>query len=370
MNAFQIPLENPHSNYIKLRKRGISTTLTFFYNDIILENGGNWFDFGMHIDTYLNKHFASSSGFLNQGTDHLECKNPFTTRDCYLNGDPVQGFTEARWMRCNADSECGSGKCIDKLCVASSSCSIVRNNGNKADKLDIAFVADEYDSEAQFMADVTTAIEKGLISVSPFKENSNKLNFYKIYSDGQALPRHMASFSHDLPTDMFAFATVHETISERSILSLARNCALADQVIVLTRKQGSSFPFATGIEVRSYGSFSNGVSVVFQQDLNDYNPRVIVHEFAHTFGGLKDEYHEFVEGLGGNPGKPNCLNETEAREEWGRLFTNEWKGCGGPCDSRCNNLLRPTETSLMDELDQEFNEVSINHLALKLAAYR
>lgn len=372
--SFNVPPDNPHSSYVKLKKEGVATALTFFYNDVILTSNGNWFDLGMDIEAYLSPQFTPRPGDLQRGNaDHLECRNPFTTRDCYLNGDPVQGFTESRWaIRCNTNSDCGSGKCIERLCVSPAICSSLMDNGNKADKLDIVFVADGYNSNQAFLADAIKVRDTDIFSISPFRENKYKFNLYTAYSDSQTVPGNM--------------------VPEKSAFSVARQCPVADGVILLTGNGDFTYMLPSR-ETGSYASPDSNFVIISTEDL--IRPHIVTHEFAHAFGGLRDEYYEFAEGMAGDIGEPNCLaTEEEAREAWNRILgagheqeveqmiqeaklwngenrmQNE-KGCGGPCDARCSNLLRPSFTSVMrNTYEGFFNDISKNYIALNLAAYR
>ena len=47
---------------------------------------------------------------------------------------------------------------------------------------------------------------------------------------------------------------------------------------------------------------------------------VTAHEFAHSFGKLKDEYYEPDARYSGNTGAPNCLPKDEALEAWKQWY--------------------------------------------------
>ena len=83
---------------------------------------------------------------------------------------------------------------------------------------------------------------------------------------------------------------------------------------------------------------------------NPYSIRTIVHEFGHSFGGLRDEYFGRI-GESDRPGYPNCAPDREtAREWWGDLLgkgedelgVGFYAGCSYTMDN-----IRPTNSSIM-----------------------
>lgn len=333
VEPFDTPANELQPSFVELMKPGVSTKLKFYAKDIVLSEGGNWFDLGISFEAYLLPKDAVAAGeepldFY----DKLECKNPFTTRECYLNGGQVQGFTASRQnYRCASDSDCGSGrKCSEKLCVTQAQCKeLTEYNTGSGTTYKILFTSDEY-TESEFKDDIKGIMEgidefKGILDITPFAENQAKFKYYML--DGGRMPIDLEGMP-----------------STKYYLSVTRLCPAIDNFMMLSKKEFRSSGYA--ISQSSLHSADSSKSMM------------AVHEFGHVFGNLKDEYWN-----GGNndgSGVPNCLpydcegraNCVDAKTYWGIELANKaknsgWTGCGGDCGSTCENLLRPKLNSIM-----------------------
>lgn len=334
IEPFDTELSAAQHSFVEIRKQSTSTTLKFYANDII-PSGGNWFDLGMSFVAYLFPKDAVATGQESlEFYDKFECKNPETTKDCWLNGGQVQGFTSSRRnYRCASDSDCGAGrKCSEKLCVKQAQCKELEeyNRESEAITYNLAFISDEYDSEIEFKNEIKAFMEgnggfKGLLDASPFAENQAKFKYYML--DGGRMPLQ----SEGIPSIDY-------------YISLRGLCFGLDEGIIITKKDINSNAYAISHEDLS--SAGAGKSMT------------IVHEMGHFFGGLKDEY--WTPGNNVDPGVPNCLpydcNGREgcidAKTYWGIELANKaknsgWTGCGGNCGNPCKNLLRPRLNSIM-----------------------
>ncbi|MFH1066011.1 MAG: M64 family metallopeptidase [Nanoarchaeota archaeon] len=138
-------------------------------------------------------------------------------------------------------------------------------------------------------------------------------------------------------------------MSNISINSMYVQCPDAKYVIVLSKKPFRSHVSGIGRDPNSWA-----VSEVAYVSMRDTRKTLPIHEFGHSFGGLRDEYYEINPALNGIPGDPNCITKAEALLKWAvwpdilaDAQQEKWKGCGGICGSGCANLLRPTENSIM-----------------------
>ncbi|MDO8537701.1 MAG: M64 family metallopeptidase, partial [archaeon] len=90
--------------------------------------------------------------------------------------------------QCETDLDCGTGNvCVKELgvCAQKSGCVLVNNNGLSSDKVDIAFVGDEYFENDELKRDVQKIVNEGLFSVEPFKSNSAKFNVWMIRAENK-----------------------------------------------------------------------------------------------------------------------------------------------------------------------------------------
>ncbi|MDD4877872.1 MAG: hypothetical protein PHO02_02425 [Candidatus Nanoarchaeia archaeon] len=334
VDPFDTSANEPQPSFVELMKPEVSTKLRFYAKDIIPSEGGNWFDLGISFEAYVLPKDAVATGQepLNF-YDRLECKNPFTTRDCYLNGRQVQGFTATRQnYRCASDSDCGTGRvCKMKLCVKQAQCKeLAEYSQGSGAAYKFLFVSDEYDTESEFKDEIKGIMEgrdgfKGILDVPPFAENQAKFKYYML--DGGRMPMQ----AEGIPAIKY-YITVLEL------------CPSVDNSIIISQKE--------------FGSNSYAVSQSNLHSVYDGKSMTFVHEFGHLFGDLKDEYWN-----GGNndgSGVPNCLpydcegraNCVDAKTLWGIELANKaknsgWTGCGGSCGDTCKNLLRPRLNSIM-----------------------
>ncbi|MFH1066028.1 MAG: hypothetical protein V1734_05980 [Nanoarchaeota archaeon] len=187
------------SSFITVKKSGIDTELTFFRTMLNITEDRNWYDLGIGFSTYF---YIPEEGVRFAPYDFFECKNPLSTKDCYLNEQQVLGYFErARSrssLRCSMDSDCGlMGQiCIEKMCVTGSECLSYRAD-IASGKAHLVFVSDGYANEDGFYADVDKVMDAedngiGIFSVEPFKGNIDKFRFSTIFGgNSPATPSNM-----------------------------------------------------------------------------------------------------------------------------------------------------------------------------------
>lgn len=225
----------------------------------------------------------------------------------------------------------GYGSCKSNDCVT------LIDNGNPADKLDIVFLGCNYTAgeTSTFESDVNGHINK-LFSVEPFLTNKNKINV------------HIVNRPDSLICYREGMCIKTDITEARKMASVCPN----DEIIVLanTSLTGGCAYLGSGLAKasRSY-------------------PWVTVHEFGHSFGGLMDEYksYGYAATPDQHPNGPNC-DESPTCSKW--AGTPEDEGCYGGCSA--DNWYRPSDSSIMVGIGDNFNKVSIKALDEKLGAYK
>lgn len=144
---------------------------------------------------------------------------------------------------------------------ADGSCVTIESNGNTADKLDVVFLPDGYSDMGRFVDHVKLSINTMKL-IEPFKSNAKKMNFYYVAARNVKM---IKSFNSE---------------DAALVAQYSAKCPAYDQKIVLSGRSGAS--------IGSWARLSKGLAVVtttvpgFSMD--------VVHELAHSFGGLLDEY--------------------------------------------------------------------------------
>lgn len=187
-------------------------------------------------------------------------------------------------------------------------CSNIKISGDFTKKLNIIFIADGYPEEnmSLFREDVSkfTDVDRkfGPFSVSPFKENLQKINFYRIDSPQNDL----ANFGSNEEGKYFDFKKIDEVVRScfKSDISL-----ISYQVILLGNKDNPHSAYASRVPEKGRGYVAlfvrtsleikppaGGVASASSCEQNQescrdlYLSETAVHEFGHSFGDLEDEY--------------------------------------------------------------------------------
>ncbi len=324
--------------------------LKFDYNSVdTIPPNSNWYDTGLEFSAELK----NSTG----GYDLLECTNPLTTMDCRLNHQDVLRYPDQMIIveKCDSDSDCSTGKTCseeDRLCVIESQCETIMG-GNEESDIPVVFISDKYPEPGTFDAfgyDIMNVLDiemtgTGILGIKPFTENQGRFKFMKLFGGNLQLVQDRLLGAVPLYENMHA---------------LMKQCPKARYAIILSNNNFRSFGDFSGIAAVSMASQDRSSMEISVEDEEMNRRLVTAHEFAHSFGKLKDEYYEPDARYSGNTGAPNCLPKDEALEawkQWPQILADaqqeRWKGCGGPCNSRCANLLRPNENSIMKAYDSE-----------------
>lgn len=360
-NLGQIVIEKPS----RLGNR----KMIFSGNNVLID--GDWKDFGISFWAYVPR-----SAFLS-GPDNqlalLECRynslNPASSQ-CTLDGISITYRQES--LSCNTEDDCDEGEnCVSQRCVQRRGCTRIIGDGDNSN-IDLLIIGENTHSIAQ--------IEYLLRGESGLFFGSNGLFVTEPYS----LRGYKDKFN--IWAKSYPEGTIMQTAEADSVLSFesvdfVSDCPEIDFALILSQKQFRSY--ASSPEIQPCYSF---ISMDRNQQITN---RLFVHEFSHCFGRLADEYIQEQQGRRGNPKLPNCIapmhgeDEIEiAINEWGKLLCgegidcpeaerlaySEYRGCGGICDQRCENYLKPSENSIMGNhyLSGNFNLISKKALEKKL----
>lgn len=319
---------------IVVKKQDILGSMIFSRDDVVMEEGANWFDFGTSFKSLI---YDAGNKFYSL----FECV--LSERQCYLDGTLVSGeFRRMRGAleRCSSNDDCGEGRaCRQKLCVRQAGCQQLTNvnaGGDSSNAVDIVFVSDRYMKESDFMQDVGYAVNGdgthiGILTVEPFSLQKEKFNIWAVYSGETMLPMQVGAMGDNAP-------------AERYVNSMGMNCPAGDRIITLS-----------GLDFRDFAQFGGNAYVSRSGD-GAWFGAYAVHEFGHSFGQLQDEYNQSKgnQNSGCYAGPPNCVAPSAAAATYGwtdenvaEAVSNSWRGCGGDCGNWYVSNLRPSLNSIM-----------------------
>jgi hypothetical protein len=208
------------------------------------------------------------------------------------------------------------------------------------DFLDITFIGDDYtDAEmSQFQSDATR-IANGILQIEPFKTRSSQIRF------------HTVNNTVDLGCGYDAVITRLIMCDSTSVISqLNHNGAIYDKVVVIYKNnQYGGGAYIDWIISTTY----NGGSAA----------RIAPHELGHNLG-LMDEY-----SYGSNPAyyipDRNCYDVSGPNPKWEGIVGSQDYAltCSSP------NWYRPSKSSLMNDMTDYFNLISLNHVNKEMDLY-
>ena len=297
---------------------------------------------------------------------------------------------------CCKKADCGEEKACDTTthkCVSESECRKFSIKGDSAEKHDVVFVGDGFDDYNLFSQLLVFLVDyegkyNGLFSVTPFKENKDKFNFWMVLAP---------DYQHGDDGE-----PVNEDIA-RFVSTCER-----DTVVVISRNTYRPYAFFPAIGSKGGVAYvSLGFAALRGTDFAaEQSGRLLLHEFGHAFGSLADEYVEYGKGTRKDLHlTPNCAETLEdAQAKWGDLVgvrdvdyytgipnmpgTKYYKsqyasipevglfpdgsdvGDGG-CSYDLKNI-RPSKGSIMKlqtELEYDFEPVNERELAKRLEEY-
>jgi hypothetical protein len=132
---------------------------------------------------------------------------------------------------------------------------------------------------------------RGLFGVYPFNVNKDRFNVWTLYTGDKIIDADEGNMVN----------------SSRKHYS---KCPQADYYAVLEKNSMGRNAFAI--------KNSLWVSDIHRKVKEDEGGKGLIHEFGHSFGGLKDEYH--TENGPDQSGKPNCApTRQKAKQWWGEM---------------------------------------------------
>ncbi len=218
-------------------------------------------------------------------------------------------------------------------------CVLLLYNGEPEKEMDIVFLSYGYSGIEGFSSDVSHYMNEVFLNISPFTENYEKFNFYRIDS------------TDELSCDIGDFIKC----DEYKIKKLASNCP-NDYIFVLVDRN-KVLDYVKPVR-------SSAVSNLAKINTAD-NELVLMHEFAHIFADLADEYVDESYYASFNALEyPNC-----DRTECPKWKSVEGVGCFQGCSS--NSFYRPTEESIMRNYfkSQEYGIVSEEEIIKNINYY-
>lgn len=173
----------------------------------------------------------------------------------------------------------------------------VIENGAPADKVDLLLLGDGYTAQemAKWHSDAKRLAEL-LFAVSPFKERRAEFNVWAL----------------DTPSEESGVRRPSEGIERRSALRASYDAFGSERYVLAfdnkrVREAAAAAPYDV-LEIvvngRTYGGggiFNQYATVASD---NEFTPYVLVHEFAHHFAGLADEYYTSDVAYGSSSERP------------------------------------------------------------------
>lgn len=168
--------------------------------------------------------------------------------------------------------------------------SILQKNKSPKQAIDVAIIAEGYTAEEmqKFHSDAEIFIQE-MFSFSPFKENKEKFNFYAI-----------KSISEESGTDQGGEKIYKNTILNTNFYTFGTSRYLTCPSLFKLADIAASVPYDqifVIVNSKEYGGggFYNVINLVSSD--NEFSKEVFVHEFAHGFVGLADEYYDDSAGM-------------------------------------------------------------------------
>jgi hypothetical protein len=193
------------------------------------------------------------------------------------------------------------------------------NNGDNANRVDIAFIAEGYtkDEKSKFYSDVSN-ISAYILSQSPFDTYRDRFNIYAV-----------ASVSEESGTDIPGERIYRNTILNSSFYSfdIDRYLTTSDnkQMYNLAANVPYDFIFIL-VNSRKYGGggFYNWYAMATSD--NTETNMVAIHEFGHSFAGLADEYYTSETAYSDfynfsvEPWEPNITTMVDFNSKWKNML--------------------------------------------------
>ncbi|MFH1785877.1 MAG: M64 family metallopeptidase [Candidatus Micrarchaeota archaeon] len=206
----------------------------------------------------------------------------------------------------------------------------------------------------ELIEETKTMIFNGLLGIDPFSLYKDRFNFW--YIPSSQLLTEPSQISGNNYCSYYCISDVEKT------------CNLPNTYPI----------YLCNANCQSYGSWGSNKAYLSHSyssegKFDPFSITMLVHEFGHSFGDLKDEY--FYTGGKNASGYPNCApNQSTAEQWWGHLVgqgegdleIGYFKGC-----SYNSENIRPSNSSIMKSTFaySEFNLVCKEYLIKKLGMF-
>ena len=242
------------------------------------DNGQDYSKAGKIFGNYTN-----GSSFLY--SDNCPSEHALNEMYCKKNVSIISTVT------CPTGTKCEQGACIvDKEVI----CFPLLKNGESANKIDLVFVPDDYMTYEELFSDdfwsFKTRVQKfidnenGLFSKEPFKSKKQMFNIYllNLKEDKDC------QISDENGGDFWGCKVWAE--------EQAKKCGVFDSVVVVSDdlkgtggQSGSAYAGKNFAQVTPFRVSKEEANINPELYINDVT-KTFIHEFGHSFGGLKDEY--------------------------------------------------------------------------------
>jgi len=160
----------------------------------------------------------------------------------------------------------------------------ILDNGNPAEKVDLAFLAEGYtkDEMDKFISDSKRMIDY-LFEYEPFKSNRGKFNIWLVKSD-----------SEDSGTDIPGKNIYKSTVLNSNFYTFGSERYLTTADFFAVKNVASSVPYddiCILVNSKKYGGGGIYNHYCITSVDHALSEEVFIHELAHSFGGLGDEYY-------------------------------------------------------------------------------
>jgi hypothetical protein len=194
----------------------------------------------------------------------------------------------------------------------------IYNGGNPATAVDLAFIAEGYNSDeiVKFREDVRKMADL-LFAEAPFNQYKDRINIWAVEAistdsgtdiPGERIYKNTALNSSFSTFDLDRYLTTRDMKSVHDFASLVPH----DNIIVLI----NSDIYGGGGVYNYYSGTTTGHAL---------SPKVFIHEFGHGFAGLADEYYssevayEEFYPLNVEPWEPNITTRIDFGSKWENL---------------------------------------------------
>lgn len=211
------------------------------------------------------------------------------------------------------------------------------------------------------------------LPLNPLDNMVNTVNFVLVsqgfeVTDKAVFENHFRSMTQNLLT-YEPFRSRSSQISFQSLFQTTDlECKYQGRVLICNNEKALAAVAAAGIRFSrvivivnnpEYGGSGGDVAAV---STNEYSDQVFVHELAHSFAGLVDEYTLFNQkGMADWKTHSNCFAGNPPAWQWDGFAIDYTLGCNYP------NWYRSSKTSIMYDVEvHEFNPISQSIISSKI----